>query len=120
MRAGIRFALVAVLAALAGAASLAGPAIGASARATKSAPLSISVSGNHLVNGSGQTIRLLGVDRPWTEYACQQGWADSSGSIDSADAAAIAAWDADAVRIPLNEDCWLGINRQPSFGTRAG
>jgi endoglucanase len=118
MRVGVGFALVAVLAGLAGVASPAG-AIVARSRVTKAAPLSISVSGNHLVNGSGQTIRLLGVDRPGTEYACQQGWADSSGPIDPANAAAIAAWHADAVRIPLNEDCWLGINRQPSFGTRA-
>ena len=26
----------------------------------------------------------------------------------------MAAWHADAVRVPLNEDCWLGINGQPS------
>jgi endonuclease YncB( thermonuclease family) len=36
--------------------------------------LSISISGNHFVNGEGQTIRLLGVDAPSTEYACDQGW----------------------------------------------
>ena len=82
----------------------------------KPAPLSIAVVGNHFVNGSGQTIRLLGVDRPGTEYACEQGWGYSSGAENAADAAAIAAWHADAVRIPLNEDCWLGINGQPSGG----
>jgi hypothetical protein len=31
--------------------------------------LSIAISGNHFVNGAGQTVRLLGVDREGTEYA---------------------------------------------------
>ena len=34
--------------------------------------------------------------------------------MDDADAAAIASWHATAVRVPLNEDCWLGINGQPN------
>jgi len=84
--------------------------------ATAATPLSISVTGNHFVNGAGQPVRLLGVDRPGTEYACEQGWGYSSGALDSADAAAIESWNANAVRIPLNEDCWLGINGQPSGG----
>jgi hypothetical protein len=78
--------------------------------------LSISVNGNSFVNGAGAKVRLLGVDRPGTEYACEQGWGYSSGPIDAADAAAIKAWNADAVRIPINEDCWLRINGQPSGG----
>jgi hypothetical protein len=86
--------------------------------------LSIAISGNHFVNGAGQTVRLLGVDREGTEYACQQGWAYSNGDDDAAaaaaDAAAIAAWHANAVRVPLNEDCWLGINGQPSYGSQSG
>jgi endoglucanase len=86
--------------------------------------LSIAVSGNHFVNGSGQTVRLLGVDRQGTEYACQEGWAYSDGddtaAAAAADAAAIAAWHANAVRVPLNEDCWLGINGNPHYGTQAG
>jgi hypothetical protein len=82
--------------------------------------LSIAVSGNHFVNGAGQTVRLLGVDHPGTEYACEQGWAYSDGDDDptaaASDAAAIASWNANAVRVPLNEDCWLGINGRPSGG----
>jgi endoglucanase len=89
-----------------------------------SVPLSIAIDGNHFVNGAGETIRLLGVDRPGTEYACEEGWADSDGDDSAvaaaADAAAIASWDANAVRVPLNEDCWLGINSQPSYGTASG
>lgn len=85
--------------------------------------LAISINGNHFVNALGRTIRLLGVDVPSTEYACEEGWGDASlttsAAADASVAASIAAWHADAVRIPLNEDCWLGINGQPSYGTEA-
>jgi endoglucanase len=77
-------------------------------------PLSIAVVGNHFVNGAGQTIRLLGVNHPSLEYGCVDGYGYSDGHMDEADAAAIAAWSANAVRVPLNEDCWLGINGQPN------
>jgi endoglucanase len=83
------------------------------------APLSISVSGNHFVNGSGQTVRLLGVNHPSFEYACVDGYAYDDGKMDAADAAAIASWHATAVRVPLNEDCWLGINGQPNSSAGA-
>jgi hypothetical protein len=73
-------------------------------------PLSIGVSGNHLIDGSGQTIRLLGVNRSGTEYACIQGWGIFDGPNDATSVAAMAAWHINAVRIPLNEDCWLDIN----------
>jgi hypothetical protein len=86
----------------------------------RAATLSIRVVGNHLVNGVGQHVRLLGVDREGSEYACHDGFAYSSGPIDAGDAAAIAAWGADAVRVPLNEDCWLGINGEPAYGTSSG
>jgi endoglucanase len=77
-------------------------------------PLSVAVHGNHFVNGSGQTIRLLGVNHASFEYACEQGWGYNDGHMDATDAAAIASWHATAVRVPLNEDCWLGINGQPN------
>ena len=83
-------------------------------------PLSIAVSGNHFVNGAGATVRLLGVDVPSTEYACDQGWGYASQPLTLATAEAIASWHADAVRVPLNEDCWLGLNGQPAYGTEAG
>ena len=77
-------------------------------------PLSISIQGNHFVNGSGQTVRLLGVNHPSFEYACEQGYAYNDGNMTQGDANAIASWHATVVRLPLNEDCWLGINGQPS------
>jgi endoglucanase len=77
-------------------------------------PLAIAVEGNHFVNGSGQIVRLLGVNHASFEYACEEGWGYNDGHMDAADAAAIASWHATAVRVPLNEDCWLGINGQPN------
>ncbi len=77
-------------------------------------PLSIAIQGNHFVNGAGQTIRLLGVNHPSSEYACVDGFGYNDGHQDDADAAAVASWNANAVRVPLNEDCWLGINGQPN------
>ncbi len=69
------------------------------------------VSGNRLVDAAtGQPIRIAGVNRSGSEYACVQGWGLFDGPVDDASVAAIAAWGTNAVRIPLNEDCWLGIN----------
>jgi hypothetical protein len=68
------------------------------------------VDGNRLVDSAGQPVRLRGVDRSGTEYACAQGWGIFDGPSDSASVAAIAAWHANAVRVPLNESCWLAIN----------
>lgn len=71
---------------------------------------SVRVVGNQLVNANRNPVRLLGVDRSGTEYACAQGWGIFDGPFDAASVAAIASWHVDAVRVPLNEDCWLGIN----------
>ncbi|MBV9660859.1 MAG: cellulase family glycosylhydrolase [Acidimicrobiales bacterium] len=83
---------------------------GSGARAAASSAVSVTVSGNELVTGTGSPLRLLGVNRSGTEYACAQGWGIFDGPSDSASMAAIASWDANAVRVPLNEDCWLGLN----------
>jgi hypothetical protein len=89
--------------------------VGSPATATTTkVPLSISIVGNHFVNGSGHTIRLLGINRTSSEYGCVDGFGYDDGHFDNADAKAIASWGANAVRIPLNEDCWLGINGQPN------
>lgn len=72
--------------------------------------LSIRVKGDHLVNGDGKVVRLLGVDRSGTEYECMASPAIFDGPSDAQSVKAIAAWHVNAVRIPLNEDCWLGIN----------
>jgi endoglucanase len=79
-------------------------------------PLAVKVLGNDLVNGSNQPMRLVGMDRSGTEYACVHGFGFFDGPSDSNSVAAMGAWHSDAVRVPLNEDCWLGINGvNPAF-----
>lgn len=70
----------------------------------------VAVKGNRLVNASGATIRLLGVDRSGAEYMCLGGSKIFDGPTGPTAVAAMAAWHINAVRVPLNEDCWLGIN----------
>jgi hypothetical protein len=55
-------------------------------------------------------VILHGVNRSSTEYACVQGWGIFDGPSDAASVEAIAARLVNAMRVPLNEDCWLGIN----------
>ena len=72
------------------------------------------VAGNQLEDGNGQPLRLLGVDASGTEDACVAGQGFSWGPLGAPEAYDIASWHANAVRVPLNEDCWLGINGVPS------
>ncbi len=74
----------------------------------------IGVHGNHLVDRAGDPVRLLGVNRSGTEYACQQDTGIFQGPSDATSIEAIKSWDANAVRVPLNESCWLGINGVPA------
>ncbi|MFI1994140.1 cellulase family glycosylhydrolase [Actinoplanes sp. NPDC020271] len=73
------------------------------------------VSGNKLVTAAGKPYRLLGVNRSSGEFACVQGkgmWDGEPGTQANIDA--MKAWNVHAVRIPLNEDCWLGTYGTPS------
>jgi hypothetical protein len=72
------------------------------------------VSGNHLVDAAGHTVRLLGVDRSGGEFSCVQGNGIWDGPMDDSSVAAIAGWHVTAVRVPLNEDCWLGLSNVPA------
>jgi endoglucanase len=78
------------------------------------AELAIHVRGNQLVNSEGQPIRLLGVNFSGAEYECIQNRGIWSAPTDQAAIEAMAEWHVDVVRIPLNEDCWLGINGAPA------
>ena len=93
---------------------------GATTAALAAPAVVVSSSGNRLVDGAGNPIRLLGVDRSGSEYACIQGWGFFDGPSDATSAAAIKSWHTNAVRVPLNEDCWLGINSNPSNAARMG
>jgi endoglucanase len=77
----------------------------------------VRVAGNRLVDRAGRTIRLIGVDRSGTEYACVQGWGIFDGPSSAASIADMKSWHIDAVRVPLNEDCWLDLNGvKPIYG----
>lgn len=85
----------------------------------QSAGLAVHVSANHLVDQSGRQVVLRGADLSGTEFACIQGgsptnrgWSIYGGQpLDQPSTySAMAAWGIDVVRVPLNEDCWLGIN----------
>jgi len=75
-----------------------------------SSSLSVKVSGNHLVDANGAVVRLLGVNRSGTQYACIEGWGFFDGPTDATALSKIKAWGINAVRVSLNEHCWLGIN----------
>ena len=79
---------------------------------TPTSALAIHVDGSQLINGQGKAIRILGVNVSGTEGGCVNEvpqmtyWAPLTQST----ANSIASWHMNAVRVPLNEDCWLGIN----------
>jgi endoglucanase len=69
----------------------------------------IHVSGNELVDASGDQVILHGMDRSGSEYACVQGWGFFDGPADEASILAMKSWShVTAVRVPLNEACWNG------------
>ena len=77
-------------------------------------PLTVRVAGNQLVDAHGRTVRLLGVNFSGPEYACIRGLGFFAGPTDAHAIAAMVSWRINAVRIPLNEDCWLSINGAPA------
>jgi hypothetical protein len=83
---------------------------GPGTRVAAASSLLIHVQGNELVNSAGSVVTLHGVSRSGTEYMCVQNGGIFDGPSDAASVAAMASWGINAVRVPLNEDCWLGIN----------
>jgi endoglucanase len=87
----------------------------------------LKVEGNHLVDApSGQVFVPRGVNWPSFEYACSDGYGYSNAASatnvgpDAAGAALIASWHINTVRVPLNQDCWLGEDGLPKFGKTSG
>jgi endoglucanase len=80
--------------------------------------LSVRVRGNHLVDANGRPLRVLGVNRSGAEYGCiapaDERLGFFGGPTDERAIAGMAAWGINAVRLPLNEHCWLGINGVPA------
>ena len=90
-----------------------GPGPASAGRTSSNAPTGLHVVGQQLLDGANHPVILRGVNRSGSEYACIQGWGFFDGPSDLASVQAIAAWGANAVRIPLNEGCWLNINGAP-------
>ncbi len=59
---------------------------------------------------------MAGVNRMGTEYECVQGNGFTQGPPDAASFQVIKNWSTslNVVRVPLNQDCWLGINGAPA------
>src|ERR1700676_2935601 len=70
------------------------------------APPALHVEGNALV-ANGKRVRLFGVNHSGSEYACIAGAGVFEGPADSTLTTAMTSWRINAVRVPLNEHCWL-------------
>lgn len=66
------------------------------------------VSGNRIVDASGTPVDLVGVNHSGSEYLCVQRGGVWEGPVDDNALDAMRSWQIHAVRLPLNEDCWLG------------
>lgn len=75
---------------------------------------SLRVEGNEIRDAAtGEEFIPRGVNWPSFEYACVQGWGYSNQGANPATAQAMLGWGINTVRIPLNQDCWLGDDGQP-------
>jgi endoglucanase len=72
-------------------------------------PRGLHVVDQHIEDALGNTIVLRGVNRSGTEYRCVQGYGFFDGPDSEESVQAIASRNVNAVRIPLNEACWLDI-----------
>jgi hypothetical protein len=93
------------------------------ATARAAAPGGLHVVGNQIEDGSNHVIVPHGVDRMGTEYQCTKTASNAptsfDGPVDQASVSAMLTWGVTSVRVPLNEDCWLGINGFPANGRTA-
>jgi hypothetical protein len=86
-------------------------------------PLGLRAVGNRIEDADGRHVVLRGVNRSGTEYQCIKDFGDGQvrhfdGPSDAASIDAIASWrGVNAVRVPLNEHCWLGVEGMPAVGT---
>jgi Cellulase (glycosyl hydrolase family 5) len=83
------------------------------------------ITGLHVVGNSIETryntaLTYHGVNRSGAEYQCTRSAGSTfDGPSDQASINAMLTWKINIVRVPLNEDCWLGINGEPTGGTTA-
>jgi hypothetical protein len=81
---------------------------------TNGAAPALHVSGNKLVDASGTQHKLYGVNRSGGEFACIQGNGFWDGPMDQTSITAMRTWKIRSVRVPLNEECWLGTADVPA------
>ena len=62
-------------------------------------------------------MALRGVDKSGAEYECLYSATVFDGPSDAASVAVLKTWNINIVRLPVNEDCWLGINGVQIGGT---
>jgi len=95
------------------------PVTGSSGSAEPQAQTGVAVSGNRFVDDQGRPLRLRGFNHAGAEYSCAEG----DGFFDTPDGTApsvavvtaMHGWSgANAVRVPLNEQCWLGLPSVPA------
>jgi len=81
------------------------------------APMGLRVVGNRIEDANGNDVVLRGVNRSGSEYMCIRagGFFDGPGFGPDAEESvrAMVAWKVNAVRVPLNESCWLSIGGAP-------
>lgn len=77
-------------------------------------PVRLHVEGNRIVDANGNPLMLRGVNRSGTEYACVENRGIFDGPDDEASVRAMLEWKINAVRVPLNESCWLGQTGLPA------
>ena len=65
----------------------------------------------HGVNLDGTESACKGL--PWNDYQGKT----FDGPTDSGSVTALQSWHINMVRVPINEDCWLGINGLPAPNT---
>jgi len=69
---------------------------------------------NWIENDAGDVVVLRGVNRSGSEYACVQSNGIFDGPVDTQAVAAMASWGINAVRVPLNQSCWLSVKQAPA------
>ncbi|MEV7027836.1 cellulase family glycosylhydrolase [Kitasatospora sp. NPDC093558] len=80
----------------------------------------VHVAGSTLAKADGTPITLHGVNRSGVEFMCVQGHGIFDGPADQASVTAMKSWRVNAVRVPLNEDCWLAhSNVDPAYAGAA-
>lgn len=73
------------------------------------------VKGKRLVDSrTGKTFVPRGANWPSFEYACFYGYAYNDGNATLAAVRAMKRWHMNVVRVPLNQDCWLGDDGRPA------